>query len=72
MEWTHSETIGLSNVKCTKCEGTGLTAGTHRDGKSPCNCVLRNIFRACLRRFYFCAAKRTVSQQSDVDALSRL
>jgi hypothetical protein len=56
MEWTHSETIGLSSVRCTKCEGTGLRPGTHRDGRSPCNCVLRNIFRACLRRFYFCAA----------------
>jgi len=55
MEWTHSETIGLSNVRCCKCDGTGLQPGVHRDGKSPCNCVLRNIFRACLKRFYFCA-----------------
>jgi len=56
MEWTHSETIALSNVRCVKCQGTGLQRGVHRDGKSPCNCVLRNIFRVCLRRFYFCAA----------------
>jgi hypothetical protein len=56
MEWTHSETIGLSNVRCAKCEGTGLRPGIHRNGKAPCNCVLRNIFRACLKRFYFCAA----------------
>ena len=56
MDWTHEETFGLSNVKCSRCEGTGLRPGIHRDGKSPCNCVLRNIFRACLRRFYFCAA----------------
>lgn len=55
-EWTHSETIGLSNVRCAKCNGTGLRPGAHRDGKAPCNCVLRNIFRACLTRFYFCAA----------------
>ena len=55
MEWTHSETIGLSNVRCAKCDGTGLQPGAKRDGKSPCNCVLRNIFRACLKRFYFCA-----------------
>jgi hypothetical protein len=55
LEWTHSITIGLSNVRCSKCEGTGLQPGLHRDGKSPCNCVLRNIFRACLKRFYFCA-----------------
>ena len=53
-EWTHSETIGLANVRCQKCNGTGLMPGAHRDGKSPCNCVLRNIFRACLKRFYFC------------------
>ena len=55
MEWTHSQTIGLSNIRCAKCEGTGLQPGLHRDGKSPCNCVLRNIFRSCLKRFYFCA-----------------
>ena|ERR1700733_3764637 len=55
MDWTHEETIGLSNVRCAKCEGTGLLPGLHRDGKSPCKCVLRNIFRACLKRFYFCA-----------------
>lgn len=55
-EWTHSETIGLSNVRCVKCHGTGLRPGAHRDGKAPCNCVLRKIFRACLGRFYFCAS----------------
>lgn len=54
MEWTHSETIGLANVKCSKCKGTGLVRGSHRDGKSPCNCVWRQIFRACLRQFYSC------------------
>lgn len=55
MEWTHSEVIGLSNVRCSRCQGLGLRPGINRDGKSPCNCVLRNIFRSCLRRFHFCA-----------------
>jgi len=55
MEWTHSEAIGLANVRCSRCQGTGLRPGVRRDGKSPCNCVLRNIFRSCLSRFHFCA-----------------
>lgn len=54
MDWNHSETIGLADVRCTKCEGTGLRQGAKRDGKSPCNCVLRSIFRSCLKRFRFC------------------
>jgi hypothetical protein len=55
IEWTHSDTIALSNIKCAKCHGTGLQPGLHRDGKEPCKCVLRNIFRSCLSRFHFCA-----------------
>jgi len=56
MRWTHSQAVGLSNVRCEKCEGTGLRPGPHRTGNWPCNCVLRNIFRACLARFQHCDA----------------
>ena len=69
MEWTHSDVIGLANVRCANCGGSGLlrigrppapaklrwsTQSDHRRN-SPCNCVLRNIFRACLQRFHDCA-----------------
>lgn len=56
MEWTRSETIGLASAQCTTCHGLGLR--TVRGGKEvPCNCVLRAIFRACLRRFRACTQK---------------
>jgi hypothetical protein len=56
MEWSRSETIALSRVQCAYCEGTGLHA--LRGGKQePCNCVLRAIFRCCLKRFTECAGK---------------
>lgn len=54
-QWKHSETIGLANFTCARCEGGGLTPGVDKQGNNPCVCVLRNIFRACLKRFYFCA-----------------
>ncbi len=56
MEWTRSETLALAVNTCTQCHGLGLRIG--RRGKaSPCNCVLRGIFRACYARFRHCAEK---------------
>ncbi len=56
MEWTRSDTIALANNTCTQCHGVGLRIG--RKGRmSPCNCVLRAIFRACYARFRHCATK---------------
>ncbi len=56
MEWTRSETIALAKNSCMQCHGLGLHAG--RKGKpSPCNCVLRAIFRSCMARFRHCANK---------------
>jgi len=56
MEWTRSDTIALARNNCTQCHGLGLR--TSRGGKStPCNCVLRRIFRACYARFRYCATK---------------
>jgi hypothetical protein len=50
-EWTRSETFGLAKRHCVKCFGAGLTV-TDLSGKvSPCNCVLRRIFRICLNRW---------------------
>ncbi|MEK7403814.1 MAG: hypothetical protein AAB225_01780 [Acidobacteriota bacterium] len=56
MEWTRSDTIALANNSCTHCHGLGLRLGL-RGKPSPCNCVLREIFRACYARFRACATK---------------
>lgn len=56
MEWTRSDTIALANIACTQCHGVGLRLG-RRGRMSPCNCVLRAIFRACYARFRHCATK---------------
>ncbi len=56
MDWTRSDTIALANRTCTRCHGVGLRLG--RNGKmTPCNCVLRAIFRACYARFRHCVRK---------------
>ncbi len=56
MEWTRSETLALATNSCSTCHGLGLILGK-RQKASPCNCVLRAIFRACFRRFRHCATK---------------
>ena len=56
MEWTRSETLGLAQQSCTLCFGLGVREG--RGGApTPCHCVYRAIFRACLQRFQLCAEK---------------
>lgn len=56
MEWNRSETLILAANTCTTCRGKGLHAG--RGGAAtPCNCVLRTIFRECLNRFQHCSSK---------------
>lgn len=54
MIWTRSETIALANQKCVTCFGLGIKPGK-AGTSSPCNCVFRAIFRACLQRFRFCS-----------------
>jgi hypothetical protein len=50
MKWTRSETLALAKQSCTFCYGLGMRPG--RNGVStPCNCVFRAIFRACLDRY---------------------
>jgi len=50
MQWTRSETLALAMHNCTQCHGSGLRIG--KTGTfSPCNCVLRSIFRICYDRF---------------------
>lgn len=56
MEWTRSETVILAKQNCTQCHGAGLRLG-RKGVLSPCNCVLRSIFRICFNRFIRCATQ---------------
>jgi hypothetical protein len=56
MDWSRSETLVLAMHRCTHCRGSGLRLG-RKQALSPCNCVLREIFRACYRRFVLCATQ---------------
>lgn len=49
-EWNTSETLALAINSCTQCHGLGLLTGPLRKG-TPCNCVLRAIFRLCFQKF---------------------
>lgn len=49
-EWKQSETLALAINSCTQCHGLGLLTGPLRRG-TPCNCVLRAIFRLCFEKF---------------------
>ena len=67
MEWSRSETLALAQQSCTYCYGLGLRAG--RAGAStPCNCVFRTIFRACLARFRQCASKEKYISRVSLEA----
>lgn len=56
MNWNRSQTLALASYHCVRCHGAGTING--RGGQeSPCNCVLRNIFRACYARFRECVEK---------------
>ena len=56
MEWTRTETLALAIHSCSTCHGLGLMIGK-RGKATPCNCVLRNVFRACYKRFRYCQTK---------------
>ena len=56
MEWNRSETLALAMHNCTQCHGSGLR-WNKRGAASPCNCVLRAIFRICWDRFIRCVTQ---------------
>ncbi|MEO7650250.1 MAG: hypothetical protein ABIZ80_07260 [Bryobacteraceae bacterium] len=56
MNWDRTQTIALAKEGCAHCDGEGLRI-TPTGKSSPCNCVLRGIFRACYARFRHCASK---------------
>ncbi len=51
MEWTSSQTLALAANKCTQCHGLGLRLFGRKGVMTPCDCVLRSVFRICYRRF---------------------
>lgn len=64
MEWTRSETLTLAMPQCTQCRGSGLRLA-RKGALTPCNCVLRCIFRICYDRFVKC-----VTQERHVSRIS--
>ena len=56
MIWDRSETIALAKQFCTTCKGEGIKA-IRKGRPTPCNCVLRAVFRACYARFRSCVNK---------------
>src|SRR5947207_2025801 len=54
MQWNRSNTIGLAKNTCSFCHGHGMRV-QYKIKQSPCGCVFRSVFRACLRRFRECA-----------------
>ena len=55
IEWSRSDTLALAMHNCTQCHGSGLRLG--KKSVSPCNCVLRAIFRICYDRFLRCVTQ---------------
>lgn len=53
MEWSRSDTLALAMHNCSQCHGSGLRLA-RKGALSPCNCVLRSIFRVCHARFVRC------------------
>ena len=68
-EWSRSDTIALAKQSCTQCHGLGLK-GASRTASSPCNCVLRAIFRACYARFRHCATKEKHMSRASAELIS--
>jgi hypothetical protein len=58
MKWDRSNTIALATETCKYCQGNG-TRVVYRSKLSPCNCVFRAVFRACMGRFRDCVSSGT-------------
>ena len=56
MEWTRSDTLALAMHGCAQCHGCGLRIAK-KNTLTPCNCVLRSIFRICWDRFVRCVTQ---------------
>jgi hypothetical protein len=56
-DWSQTEILALAKESCTQCQGFGLRRSSRKGPASPCNCVMRGIFKACYARFRHCAQK---------------
>lgn len=71
MKWDRPETIGLAKPFCVTCKGEGQKPHL-KELPTPCNCVLRAIFRACYARFRQCVTKeKFMSKVSLVPCLGK-
>ena len=71
MEWSRSDTLVLAIHNCSGCHGSGLRLA-RKGALSPCNCVLRSIFRICYDRFVRCITQeRHLSKISMEPAFGR-
>ena len=53
--WRPIDVMGLADVSCTFCTGSGFRERKHLFTLAdPCICVLRSIFRQCHRKFLQC------------------
>lgn len=57
MDWSGSSVLCLARLSCTCCGGTGMRWESLEEGSTPCQCVLRAVFRACYARFRVCVAR---------------
>lgn len=67
--WSRSETLCLANEQCSLCHGIGLRLG--RAALSPCNCVLRAIFRICYNRYREIAEKEKYLSRPTLEVSSQ-
>lgn len=68
-EWSRSDTIALAKESCTQCRGLGLRNYTKKEQDTPCNCVLRAIFRACYNRLRHCVQKEKHMSQARIQVI---
>jgi hypothetical protein len=57
-DWSQTEILALAKESCTQCQGYGLRRSSRKAPASPCNCVLRGIFKACYARFRHCIMRQ--------------
>jgi len=56
-KWERSTVLVLAMHNCTSCFGSGTRISLRRSATSPCNCVLRAIFRICFEKFIQCVTQ---------------
>jgi hypothetical protein len=68
--WNPSEVLALAKEGCTQCHGFGLRKSSSTGSHIPCNCVFRSIFRACHRRFKYCASQEKHISQARLEPVN--